>query len=243
MIRVAAVGDIHLGVGDNGTCRAAYEDLRDHADVLLLAGDLTRHGSVAEARVVGAEFADLGVPVVAVLGNHDHHGGEPQEVTGVLQECGITVLDGTGVVLDLPGGRLGIGGAKGFGGGFVGRSAANFGEPEMKAFVAAAQREAALLAQGLGELEAHHVVALTHYSPSVDTLAGEPAEIHPFLGSYLLAECIDGTSVDLAIHGHAHHGTECGRTEGGVPVRNVARPVIRKAYALYHLGSREKGAA
>lgn len=41
--------------------------------VLLVAGDFTRHGSVAE--VAAGEFADLGIPVIAVLGNHDYHAG------------------------------------------------------------------------------------------------------------------------------------------------------------------------
>ncbi|PBC70448.1 putative nucleotidyltransferase-like protein [Streptomyces sp. TLI_235] len=55
------------------------------------------------------------------------------------------------------------------------------------------------------------------------------------LGSYLLAEAIDGGRADLAVHGHAHAGTEHGMTAGGVPVRNVAQPVVRHAFALYEL--------
>ena len=237
MIRVAAVGDIHMGVQDAGACRAAYEDIADHADVLLLAGDLTRLGTVEEATTVGEEFRDLGLPVVAVLGNHDHQSDHPDEVASVLADRGMTVLEGSGVVLELAGQTLGIAGAKGFGGGFVGRSASNFGEPEMKAFVGTAIRAADALRVGIEGLAADHKVGLTHYSPVADTLAGEPPEIYAFLGSYLLAQVIDEHEVDLAVHGHAHHGTEHGRTDGGVPVRNVARPVIGRAYALYHLGS------
>lgn len=45
MIRVAAVGDIHLAPGSEGSLRRAFETLGDHADLLLLAGDLTRHGT------------------------------------------------------------------------------------------------------------------------------------------------------------------------------------------------------
>jgi Icc-related predicted phosphoesterase len=76
-------------------------------------------------------------------------------------------------------------------------------------------------------------IALTHYAPVPDTLRGEPPEIYPFLGSYLLGEAIDATSTDLAVHGHAHFGTEQGVTPGGVRVRNVAQPVIQSAYAVY----------
>ena len=79
-------------------------------------------------------------------------------------------------------------------------------------------------------------IALTHYSPVRDTLRGEPPEIYPFLGSYLLAEVIDGAGVAVAIHGHAHRGREHGTTDGGVPVRNVAEPVIGVPYRVYGVG-------
>ncbi|MEU3607730.1 metallophosphoesterase [Streptomyces sp. NPDC035033] len=237
-IRVAAVGDIHLGEDCAGLLRPAFEALPDCADLLLLAGDLTRHGEVAEARVVAGEVASLGVPVVAVLGNHDHHAGEPAEVARVLRDAGVHVLEGESTVLPVAGHKVGVAGAKGFCGGFVGRSAGEFGEPEMKEFVRTTRRSAEGLSRALGELTAHGCavrIALTHFSPVPDTLAGEPLEIYPFLGSYLLAEAIDAHGADLAVHGHAHLGTEHGMTAGGVRVRNVAQPVIDHAFALYRL--------
>jgi hypothetical protein len=39
----------------------------------------------------------------------------------------------------------------------------------------------------------------------------------------------------LAVHGHAHHGSERGITPGGVKVRNVAHPVIKQAYSVYQV--------
>ncbi|HEY4463533.1 MAG TPA: metallophosphoesterase [Streptosporangiaceae bacterium] len=237
MIRVAAVGDVHLAEDLRGTLRPQFAGIADNADVLLLAGDLTRHGDLAEARVVADEFGGLPVPVVAVLGNHDYQSDLNDQITAVLQDAGITVLEGTGVVLSLPGGRLGVAGTKGFGGGFPGRSGSEFGEPEMKAFIRHSRQLAEGLARALKELDAGFRVALTHYSPVEDTLAGEPPEIYPFLGSYFLAEAIDSVPADLAVHGHAHAGAEKGRTPGGVPVRNVARPVLRRAYAVYCLGA------
>ncbi|MFI8418884.1 metallophosphoesterase [Streptomyces sp. NPDC085479] len=237
-VRVAAVGDIHLGEDCRGLLRPAFETLPDCADLLLLAGDLTRHGYAAEAEVVAAEVAGLGVPVVAVLGNHDHHADQPAEVTRVLRDAGVHVLEGESIVLPVAGHKVGVAGVKGFCGGFVGRSAGEFGEPEMKAFVRTTRRSAALLARALAELSEHGCavrVALTHFSPVPDTLAGEPLEIYPFLGSYLLAEAIDAQGADLAVHGHAHLGTEHGMTAGGVRVRNVAQPVIDHAFALYRL--------
>ena len=72
-----------------------------------------------------------------------------------------------------------------------------------------------------------------HYAPVRETLQGEPPEIFPFLGSYLLAEAVDRAGADLVFHGHAHRGFEHGVTPGGVGVRNVAQTVIRQAYAVY----------
>jgi Icc-related predicted phosphoesterase len=234
MIRVAAVGDVHLGPDIAGRHRAGLHDVSDRADVLLLAGDLTRHGTADEAEIVASEYRDLGVPVVAVLGNHDYHSDEQDKVTGVLRQAGITVLEGEGTVIECPGGTLGVAGAKGFGLGFAGRSGSDFGEPQMKAFARHGRASAQALTVALESLPpTDAVVALTHFAPVDGTLVGEPLEIWAFLGNYLLAEAIDAVRCDLAIHGHAHAGTEKGVTEGGVPVRNVAQPVIGSAYALY----------
>lgn len=243
MIRVAAVGDIHMGLDSQGTLRPSFETLPQCADVLLLAGDLTRHGTTEEARVVAREIKDLPVPVVAVLGNHDHHDDRPAEVTAVLRDAGAQVLEGQAVVVTAGGARIGVAGTKGFGGGFVGRCAGEFGEPVMKEFVRYSRRCADGLLAALKELDEQDCdvrIALTHFSPVPDTLAGEPAEIYPFLGSYLLAEAIDTAGADLAVHGHAHAGTEHGMTTGGVRVRNVAQPVIGQAFHVYHLAGRER---
>jgi Icc-related predicted phosphoesterase len=218
-----------------GRYRPALEELPDRADALLLAGDLTRHGTPEEARCAAQEFGDLPVPVIAVLGNHDYHSDQEDEVSRVLRDSGIIVLEGDSVCLKTPGGRLGVAAVKGFGGGFAGRCASAFGEPEMKAFVSVTERSAQTLQKCLEELECEVKVALTHYSPVPDTLAGEPFEIYPFLGSYLLGEAIDDGQADLSVHGHAHMGSERGVTPGGVRVRNVAHPVIKQAYSVFNV--------
>lgn len=238
MIRVAAVGDVHLGEDNHGLLRPALDNIAEHADVLLVAGDLTRHGTLEEARVFAGEFAGLDVPVVTVLGNHDYHSDSPEAISAMLEDSGITVLEGSATMVKLEGGTLGVAGVKGFGGGFAGKCASRFGEREIKDFVdhgvAAAERLRTAL-EGLEHENPDVVVALTHYSPISGTLRGEPPEIYPFLGSYLLCEPIDDTGADLALHGHAHYGSEQGVSPGGVPVRNVAQPVIRAAYAIYVL--------
>ncbi|MGA5820284.1 metallophosphoesterase family protein [Kitasatospora sp. NPDC094028] len=241
MIRVAAVGDIHLGPDSRGLLRPAFATLGELADVLLLAGDLTRHGTAEEALVVGEEVGGLPVPVIAVLGNHDYDAGGPDEVTRILAAHGVRVLERTSTALRVDGRLVGVAGTKGFGGGFAGRSGGEFGEPEMKAFIRHSRECADGLRNALDRLAAEECdlrIALTHFSPVPDTLAGELPEIFPFLGSYLLAEAIDGAGADLAVHGHAHLGTERGLTACGVRVRNVAQPVIGRAFALYRLHAR-----
>jgi Icc-related predicted phosphoesterase len=235
MIRIAAVGDIHLGPDNVETFRGSVRGADRDADLLLLAGDLTRHGEVDEAALVCQAVDELEVPVVAVLGNHDHHAGCADGITEQLTSGGITVLEGSSTVVDVDGTTVGIAGSKGFGGGFAGACASDFGEPEMKAFVRHTKGIADLLGASLAGLDTDVRVALLHYSPVEETLRGERLEIFPFLGSYLLAEAIDGAGADLALHGHAHAGVEHGMTAGGTRVRNVAMPVICSGYRVYEL--------
>ena len=235
MIRVAAAGDVHYGLDTAGILRPALERLPEVADVLLLAGDLTQHGRVDEAAVLAEELGPVEVPVVAVLGNHDHHSDEEDRIRKVFEEAGAVVLEGEAHVIDVRGRRLGIAGVKGFGGGFAGSNATDFGERVMKEFVQTTKASAASLEEALTAMEADTRIALMHYSPVKDTLHGEPPEIFPFLGSYLLAEAVDRGGAALAIHGHAHRGRDQGVTPGGVPVRNVAQAVIRKPYRVFRL--------
>ncbi|WP_206184758.1 metallophosphoesterase family protein [Thermoactinospora rubra] len=234
-LRIAAVGDVHLGEDVRGHYRQRLEGIGERADVLLLAGDLTRHGTAEEGRLVAQEFRDLPVPVVAVLGNHDYHSDAQDEIAAELRDHGITVLDDDGTVLEINGRTLGIVGGKGFGGGFAGKCASEFGEREIKSFVRHTRTIAESWQLALKEIEADRKVVLSHYSPIKETLEGEPLEIYPFLGSYLLAEAVDSVGADLILHGHAHKGSEKGMTPGGIRVRNVALPVLGRAYGVYCL--------
>jgi Icc-related predicted phosphoesterase len=236
VIRIAAVGDIHLGIGDAGSLRPSLEDVASTADLLLLAGDLTRRGTAEEGRVVADELNGLNVPVIAVLGNHDYHSDQSEAVMEALAAADVEVLEGTSIELEVGSTRIGIGGTKGCGGGFGAGLCADFGDPETKQIAASAVHAAERLTAALSSLGNCDVrVALTHYSPVVETLAGEPAEIFPFLGNSLMAHAIDGAGVHLALHGHAHKGGFHGATAGGVPVRNVAQQVIDRPYAVLEL--------
>ncbi|HEX3630380.1 MAG TPA: metallophosphoesterase [Candidatus Dormibacteraeota bacterium] len=237
MIRIAAVGDLHYGAGSTDILRPSLQQLPSHADLLLLAGDLTRCGGTDEVAVLADDLRGLAVPVVAVLGNHDYQADREDEVRKVLEDAGVVVLEGEAVTLDINGTSIGVAGTKGFGGGFRGAHGTDFGEPEMKAFVHHTKMLSDRLERALNNLRTDFRIALLHYSPIEATLEGERLEIYPFLGSYLLAEAIDNAGADLVFHGHAHHGSEKGRTPAGIPVRNVAQPVIRHAYNVYTLGA------
>jgi Icc-related predicted phosphoesterase len=236
MIRVAAVGDLHFGPDSANTLRPHLGGLEQEADVFLLAGDLTRHGDPAEIEVLARELRGLPVPTFAVLGNHDYHLGREQELTDILEDAGIRVLEGEGEVVGVNGSSVGVAGTKGFGGGFAGACGSDFGEPVMKAFIAHTKETSERLEKALSGLQADVRVALLHYAPVKETLIGEPPEIYPFLGSYLLAEAIDRAGADLVLHGHAHRGVEKGATPGGIHVRNVAVPVIKHSYNIYYVG-------
>ena len=230
------MADVHYARDSTGALRGHLEQLDDRADVLLIAGDLTRHGYADEAAVLARDLEVVGVPVVAVLGNHDYHSGEEKAITDVMAEAGVQVLEGDATVVEVGRHTLGIAGIKGFGGGFAGACGSDFGEPEMKAFVRHTKQLAGRLSETLAGLRADYRVALLHYAPIEATLEGERLEIYPFLGSYFLAEAIDQLGVDLVLHGHAHKGSDKGVTPGGSRVRNVALSVIGRPYSLFCLG-------
>ncbi|HSE97751.1 MAG TPA: metallophosphoesterase [Blastocatellia bacterium] len=240
MIRVAAIGDVHYSEDAEGRLREHWDRLHEVADLLLIAGDLTTHGAAAEAEVLARDLEFVQVPVAIVLGNHDYHSDEARAVRSEMERRNIIVLEGESVTLTINGATVGIAGTKGFGGGFAGASGSAFGEPEMKSFVRHTEDLAQRLEQELSSLNTDYRIALLHYSPIKETLEGERLEIYPFLGSYLLAEAIDNAGADLVLHGHAHSGKEKGVTARGIPVRNVALPVLRHAYGLYNLERKQK---
>ena len=235
MIRIAAVGDLHAGPDAAAQLNDAFSEVGDDADVLLLAGDLTRTGDPAEAQVLADALRNSAIPVLAVLGNHDHHSDRADGVRSVFDSVGIRVLEGEAETIVVDGLTLGVAGVKGFGGGYEGACATEFGESETKAYIRHTKERAEALERSLATLEASVRVALMHYSPIRATLEGEHPEIYPWLGSFLLAEACDRGGANLVVHGHAHGGRERGRTPAGIPVRNVALPVLGRPYAVYTL--------
>ncbi|GAB2548702.1 metallophosphoesterase family protein [Nocardia heshunensis] len=236
-VRIAAVGDLHMRESMRGRFRPALLDLADHADVLLLAGDLTNGGTLRETDALCAEIAELPVPVVAVLGNHDHDRRLGFRITAQLTGIGVHMLEGTAITLPVNGIRLGIAGVMGGSGGFPGhRANPDEGSVEHRRRFRRGPADAIRLRAALESLDCDLRIALMHFSPVLDTLVGEPPKIYPGLGCQGLAEAVEAGGAVLAIHGHAHGGSEFGRTAAGVEVRNVSYPVIRSPYRVYELG-------
>ncbi|MDQ6831243.1 MAG: metallophosphoesterase [Gemmatimonadota bacterium] len=225
-VRIAAVGDFHCGEEDVGAYRDLFARANDEADVLVLTGDLTRRGLANEFKICVGELADVKIPVVAVLGNHDYESGLQAEGTTILRARGVHVLCGDAFQLD---DRIGFAGVKGFMGGFGRGTLTSFGEAETKAFVKAALDEVHSLELALRKVTNPVRVVVLHYSPIEATIEGEPPAIHAYLGTDRLAEPIDRFHASVCFHGHAHSGSFEGKTPGGVPVYNVALPVLRKS--------------
>ena len=225
-IRFAAVGDLHVNKQSAGTLRGFFAQAAEAADALLLCGDLTDYGLVDEAKVLADELSVASVPIVAVLGNHDYETGTPDAVRQVLVDYGVRVLDGEAIELH----GVGIAGAKGFCGGFGRGSLGPWGESAIKQFVNEAIQEALKLESALAKLRTPQRIALLHYAPIVGTVEGEPAEIYPFLGSSRLEDPLVRYPVNFVVHGHAHRGTPEGRTVNGVPVYNVAKPLLQRLH-------------
>ena len=226
VVRIAAVGDFHCGEEDVGKYREHFARVNEDADVLLLAGDLTRRGTPPEIKVVLGELADVRIPILAVLGNHDHESGRVEEAKALLRTReGLHLLDEEPFQLNP---HVGIAGVKGFMGGFGRWTLTAFGEAATKEFVGTTIEEAQTLEFALRRLSTPIRVVLLHYSPTVDTVIGEPETIHAFLGNDRLAEPIDRFGASVVFHGHAHHGTFRGKTAGGVPVFNVSLSLVRQ---------------
>lgn len=223
--RLAAVGDLHCREDQHGRFREMVRAVNGEAEGLVLCGDLTDRGLVEEARTLAEALSELRVPCAAVLGNHDFEAGQQREICRILREAKVHLLDGEYAVLDQ---RLGVAGVKGFCCGFDQTTLQAFGEPVVKAFVQEAVNEALKLEAALGQLDTPHRVVVMHYAPIAGTCEGERPELSPFLGTSRLVAPVDAFGAQAVFHGHAHHGALEGRTPRGVPVYNVAMPLLRK---------------
>jgi len=228
---IAAGGDIHLAPATKvAALQAELRAAASAADLVLLAGDLTSHGHPSEAAMLAEACADVGVPVVCVLGNHDRTFDEGRAVAAALRGSGAILLDPGSHVIEVNGHRVGIAGLTGTGGGFYGSRGRTGGDrtAHRAAGAAAAELDEALRAIGHCSVR----IVLMHYSPTVDTLVGEQPRLWPALGSERLAEPIHRHRPSIVVHAHAHEGSARGEV-GGVPVVNVSASVLGRPVALF----------
>ena len=223
-MRIAATADLHFSPQSYDRIREPLARVRDEADVLVIAGDLTNYGKPEEMHSLLNALVRLRVPIVAVLGNHDYESGQEQELIRLMTTEGIKVLDGSSYERD----GIGFAGTKGFLGGFGRGVLTAFGEKEVKAFVQASVDETIKLERALSMLRSEKTVVVTHYAPVVDTVSRRRfrSAYTSYLGSSRLAEVIDRHGATLAVHGHAHHGQSDGKTTAGIPVHNVALSLL-----------------
>jgi Icc-related predicted phosphoesterase len=224
-LRVAALGDLHVHQTSTENLQALFDRISQNADVLALCGDLTNLGMPQEAERLVNDLRSCRIPVVAVLGNHDYQSGRAEELKQILRAGKVVVLEET-ETFEMKG--VGFAGAKGFCGGFDKHMLAPFGEDPIKHFVNEAVSESLKLEVALNSLRTLKTVVVLHYAPIPGTVAGEPLEIYPFLGSSRLAETIDHFDVNVVFHGHAHHGTYEGKTVKGTPVYNCCKQLMQR---------------
>ena len=227
LVRLAAIGDLHCPKTPPDTLQHLFSQVTEQADVLLLCGDLTDYGRPEEAHLLAQGLATHArLPTIAVLGNHDYESDQHEEVCRILADAGVMMLDGHACEVY----GIGFVGVKGFAGGFGQWALQPWGEGTTKHFVRETVDEALKLESALAKLRTPQRVALLHYSPIRATVEGEPPEIFPFLGSSRLEEPLNRYAVTVVFHGHSHHGSPEGRTTGGIPVYNVAIPLLHKAF-------------
>ncbi len=227
IVRIAAVGDLHCTQASAGAFQSLFAQAAEEADILLLCGDLTDYGLAEEATTLVKELpTGMKTAIVAVLGNHDYESNQQNEIEKILAGAGMIVLNGDACEIQ----GIGFAGAKGFGGGFGRGTLGAWGEASVKMFVQEAIDEALRLEAALARLRTRQKIAMLHYSPIRATVENEPPEIFPFLGCSRLEEPLNRYPVTAVVHGHAHNGTLEGKTTAGIPVFNVALPLLRKTH-------------
>ena len=133
--------------------------------LILLAGDLTTYGEPEQAEVLADVTRGIGVPIYAVLGNHDWHANRHEELVSALRGGGIHVLERAAEVVAVNGLDVGIVGTKGFIGGFTGSLLPDFGEPLLRRVYAETSAEVSALDRGLRRVcDCAVRVVLLHYA-------------------------------------------------------------------------------
>lgn len=237
-LRIAAIADLHIKRPD----KSKYSDdfLRNiireaslQSDCILLCGDTAVTFSDGnQVPVGGTEYAadilsEATKQVLFIPGNHDR---SDRSLNIFNRVRAVRILDGESYGLSTTDGFLYIIGITGgYDGSFSDRIF-----PQRQRVI---QRGKALFEKNLARLATmldrtpreDPVIIAMHYAPVYDTS-------HKFIdGSVRFGQLIDekrGAENTLVLHGHAHKGQEVTYTEKGIPVYNVAFPVVSATQAF-----------
>jgi|YelNatPaOPRAMG01_1025707.scaffolds.fasta_scaffold05810_12 Icc-related predicted phosphoesterase len=219
-VRLLAFGDVH-GAQYFGLLRASLRTFTpEEPHVILMAGDIIDRGDVSGMdlvlRELRARFKE--VPIVAVFGNDEYH-----EVEGQLTKnySYVIWLDDSVTVLKAGDVTVGIVGSRGSLDKLTYWQSKNM--PQLETVY---RRRVTVLRRLLEEVSkmADLTILLTHYSPTYQTIRGEPEKIYPFMACRHLEDVIREVKPDLAIHAHAHNATVTEAVIGLTKVYNVSLP-------------------
>ena len=186
VVREAAISDVHCKRDSKQVLRPVFDQIACEADVLLVCGDITHLGLPEEACVFLEQALPVlnKIPVLCVLGNHDFESGRQDALWEQLSGAGLIMMDGDN--LEIYG--VGFTGVKGFGGGFGRMAIHAMGRAGLKDFV----EEAVIEAKGSLKRDFPDWNTVRGLWSCIirrsDTVAGEPPELFPVLGSSSLED-------------------------------------------------------
>ncbi len=215
-MRIAAVGDICCEAIHTGYWAQRLQGVNHEADVLLLAGNLTKGGTKEELAVLLGELATFTIPVVAVLGENDYEDGNATTIYDSLRRAGFNHLEGSSTEID----GVTFVGSMGVEVGFHGGVKRRWSYAERQLMT---RFEHYLQSAG----DARRVVLL-HNSPILATVEGEEPDFLEEDGSSAMEQAIDQAGANLIVHARAAKGALEGTTQGGIPVYNVSLPLLEQ---------------
>src|ERR1700753_3420750 len=83
-MRIAATADLHFSAPRHSALHDQLGRVRDEADVLVLAGDLTNYGQPDEMEPLLNVVVRSRIPTIVVLGNHDYESGKQSELIRMM---------------------------------------------------------------------------------------------------------------------------------------------------------------
>lgn len=216
---IAAVSDIH-GKDNFSLFRESAEDI-PNPDMFLLSGDIIKKGDIYFLPKILSILSKFSCPKTACFGNEEYT--EIRENIISSTRPGKRWLDDESVVLDIRGKRIGIAGS-------LERPThrQNVNIPDIREQY---EKRRPGMYSMLAGMKAEFRIAMTHYSPTHETLRGEDEKSRPRLADPAMGKLIGRALPDIVVHGHAHKGNAKGFISR-VPVFNVSLPARGEITAI-----------